>query len=150
MIWIACQIVLGYFTYKGYGNVHLYFCFCIGITRYHDSQSNTNHFLIVLYFHLFLSNNYMVQITYFRFIIIIPIMSRYQHVYSWPSLATPPYRPLFLAGPQGYIQYRHRAAVCRFELDVLPLLVYVKGPTGVHPLWVHPYFPSSVLHVWFV
>ena len=47
-------------------------------------------------------------------IIIIIIMSRYQHGYSWPSLATPSYRPLLSADPQGYIPYRHRAAACRF------------------------------------
>ena len=40
----------------------------------------------------------------------------------------------FLADPQGYIPYQHRAAVCRFELVVLPLLIHVKGPTGVHHL----------------
>ena len=50
-------------------------------------------------------------------------MSRYQHGYFLPSLATPPYRPLFLAGLPGYIQYLRRAAVCMFE----PLLVPVKG-----------------------
>ena len=27
---------------------------------------------------------------------------------------TSPYRPLLPAGPQGYIPYRHRAAVCMF------------------------------------
>ena len=59
-------------------------------------------------------------------------MSRYQHRYSRPSLATPTYRLLLLADPQGYILYQHRAAVCGFELDVLPLLVHVKGSTGVH------------------
>ena len=56
------------------------------------------------------------------------------------SLATRPYRPLPLAGLPGYIPYRHRAAVCIFELDVLPLLVPVKGSTGVHHLWARPYF----------
>ena len=50
------------------------------------------------------------------------------------SLTTPPYRPLFLAGFPGYIQYQHRAAACMFELDDLPLLVPVKGSTGVHHL----------------
>ena len=68
-------------------------------------------------------------------VIIINIMLCYQHGYFWPSLATPPYRPLLSADPQGYIPYRHRAAVCRFELDILPLLVPVKGSTGVHHLW---------------
>ena len=81
---------------------------------------------------------------------IIIIMSRHQHGYTWASLATPPYRPLLSAGLQGNIPYRHRAAVCRFELVVLPLLVHVKGSTGVHLLWARPYFSSSVLHVWFI
>ena len=42
------------------------------------------------------------------------------------------------------------AAVYRFKVVVLPLLVHVKGSTGVHHLWACPYFSSSVLHVWFV
>ena len=58
---------------------------------------------------------------------IIIIMSQYQHGYPWPSLATPPYRPLLQVDLQGYIPYRHRAAECRLELVVLPLLVHVKG-----------------------
>ena len=45
---------------------------------------------------------------------IIIIMSRCQHEYPWPFFATLPYRPLLPAGLQGYILYRHRAAVCRF------------------------------------
>ena len=64
--------------------------------------------------------------------IIISIKSHHQHGYPRPSLATPPYRPLLPAGLQGYIPYRHRAAVCRFELVVLPLLVHVNVSTGVH------------------
>ena len=65
---------------------------------------------------------------------IIIILLHYQHGYSCLSLslATPSYCPLLSAVPQGYIPYQHRAAVCRFELDVLPLLVHVKGSTGVH------------------
>ena len=62
----------------------------------------------------------------------------------------PPYRPLLLAGLLDYIQYLLRAAVCMFELDVLPLLVPAKGSTGVHHLRARPYFSSSVPHVWFV
>ena len=77
-------------------------------------------------------------------------MSRYQHGYSWQSLATPPNRPLLSADPQGYIPYWHRAAVCRFKLDVLPLLVHVPGSTWVHHSWARPYFSSSVPCVWFV
>ena len=63
------------------------------------------------------------------------IMSCYQHGYPWPSLATPPYHSLLPVGLQGYILYQHRAAVCRFELVVLPLVVHVNGSTGVHHLW---------------
>ena len=83
-------------------------------------------------------------------IIIIIIMSRHQHGYPLPSLAIPLYHPLLLAGLQEYIPYRHRAAVCRFELVVLPLLDHVKGSTGVCHLWGRPYFSSSVLYIWFV
>ena len=57
-------------------------------------------------------------------------MSRYQHEYFWPSLATPPYRPLLLEGLPGYIQYLHRAAVSIFELDVLHLFDSVKRSTS--------------------
>ena len=75
----------------------------------------------------------MVQII-ITIIIIIIIMSRYQHGYLWPFLAIPLYRPLLLVGLQGYIPYRHKAAVCWFTLVVLPLLVHVKGSIGVHHL----------------
>ena len=54
-------------------------------------------------------------------------MSHYQHGYSRPSLATPPYRPLLSADHQGYIPYRHGTVVCQFKLDVLTLLVHGKG-----------------------
>ena len=77
-------------------------------------------------------------------------MSRYQHGYFWPFLATPPDRPLPLAGLPDYIQYRHRAAVRMVKLDVLALLVPVKGSSGVHHLQARPYFSRSVLRVWFV
>ena len=65
----------------------------------------------------------------------IIIMLRYQHGYLWPSLATPPYRPLLPAGLQSHIPYQHRATVCRFELVVPLLFVHVKGSTGVYRLW---------------
>ena len=54
-----------------------------------------------------------------------------------------PYRPLLPAGLQSYIPYRHRAAVCRFELVVLPLLVHVKEYTGVHTSPVVSCMPGS-------
>ena len=69
-------------------------------------------------------------------------MSRSHHGYFLLSLATPPYRPLLLAGPQGYIRYRHRTAVSRFKLDVLLLLIHMKGSTGVHHLRALPYFSA--------
>ena len=53
------------------------------------------------------------------------IISRYQHGYSWPSLATPPDRPLLQARPQGYIPYWHRPAVCRFKLVILPFSAFL-------------------------
>ena len=72
------------------------------------------------------------------------------HAISTDIIATPPYRLLLSADPQGHIPYRHRAAVCRFELDVLRFLVHVKGSIGVHHLWTRPYFSCSVPGVWLV
>ena len=97
---------------------------------------------ISAYLYLFIS----ISIYSCSYIIIIIIMLCYQHRYPWPSLATPPYDPLLPAGLQSYILYRHRAAVCRFKLVILPLLGHVKGSTGVHHLWARPYFSSSVPH----
>ena len=68
----------------------------------------------------------------------------------WPSPATRIYRPSLPVVLQCYILNRHRAVVCRFLPVVLPLLVHVKGSTGVCRLCVRPYFSSKVLHVWFV
>ena len=82
--------------------------------------------------------------------IYIIIMSCRQHEYPWPSLNTPPYRSSLLVGPQGYIPYPHRAAVCRFELYVLLLLGHMRGSIGKHHLWARPCFSSRFLHVWFV
>ena len=66
---------------------------------------------------------------------------------SCAFLTTPLYRSSLPAGPQGYIPYPHRAAVCRCELVALTLLGHVKGFIRVHHLWARPYFSSSVLHV---
>ena len=52
-------------------------------------------------------------------------MSRYQR-YLWPYLATPTDCPLLPAAPQSNIPYRHRAAVCMFEL------VFARPCEGVH------------------
>ena len=46
----------------------------------------------------------------------------YIYIYIYPI---PPYRPLLLAGPQGYTPYLHRDAVCRFVLVDLSLLNHV-------------------------
>ena len=72
----------------------------------------------------------------------IIIMSCRQHGYSWPSLATPPYRSSLPAGPQGYISYPNRAAVCRFELVVLLLFGHMTGSIGEHHLWARLCFSS--------
>ena len=85
-----------------------------------------------------------------RLVAFIIILLSHQRGYPWPSLATSPYRSSHLAGLHGCTPYPHRAAVCRFELVTLLLLGHVKGSIGVHHLWAHPYFFSSVLHVWFV
>ena len=77
-------------------------------------------------------------------------LSYHQHGYPWPSLATPPYRSSFLAGPQGYIPYPHRPALRTFELVALHLLGHVKGSIRVHDLWARPCFSSRVLYIWFV
>ena len=50
------------------------------------------------------------------------------------------YRQLLSLDPQGYIPYRYRAAVCRFELDGLPLLVLVKVSTEYI---THEFVPTS-------
>ena len=84
------------------------------------------------------------------YIYIFIIISCRQHGYPWPSLTTPPYRSSLLVGPQGYIPYPQRAAVCRFELVALLLLGHVRGPIEEHHIWARPYFSSSVLHVWFI
>ena len=73
-------------------------------------------------------------------IIIIIIMSCHEHGYPWPSLATPPNRSSLLVGPQGYIPYPHRAAVCRFKLVILLLLGHMRGSIVEHRLWARPCF----------
>ena len=82
--------------------------------------------------------------------VIIIILLYHQHRYPRHSFATPPYRSLLLSGPQGYIPYPHRAAICRFELVTLLLLGHVRRSIGEHHLWAHPCFSSSVLHLWFI
>ena len=57
-----------------------------------------------------------------------------------PFSPLPPYRQLLPAGLQSYIPYQNRAAVCRFELVILPLLGHVEG---VH--WSSSLMISSLL-----
>ena len=49
--------------------------------------------------------------THTHIYIITIIFSCCPHGYPWPSLATPLYRSLLPAGPQGYAPYPHRAVV---------------------------------------
>ena len=92
----------------------------------------------------------LIYIYIYIYIYHIIIMSFRYHGYPWPSLATSPYRSSPLAGLQGYISYPHIAAICMCELDVQLFLGHMQGSIGVHHLWAHPCFSSSVLHVWFV
>ena len=68
-------------------------------------------------------------------------MSYHRHGYPWPSLVTPPYHSSLLAGPQGYIPYPHRDAVCRFKLVVLLLLGYMRGSIA---LYCHPLIHAEI------
>ena len=81
------------------------------------------HTYIHTYIYIYILENKAISASekYPHFIIMIIIMSRYQHGYPWSSLATSPYCQLLPAGLQGYIPYLHRAAVWRFEPVVLPL-----------------------------
>ena len=54
------------------------------------------------------------------------IISPRLHGYPWPFLTTLLYRPLLPVSYQGYIPYRYRIAVCRFQL------VHVGLCEGVH------------------
>ena len=69
---------------------------------------------IYMYTYMYMTLEYTLTHTHTRIYIvntyIIIITSSHQHWYPWPSLASPPYCPLFPAGLQGYIPYRHRAA----------------------------------------
>ena len=120
----------------------------IAVKRY--ANKGFHHHSWVVYLYLANQSSNLLCISHLIHIILIIIMSHYQHGYPWHSLATPPYRSLLPVGLQGYIPYLHRAAVCRFELVVLHLLVHVKGSTGVHHLRARFYFSSSVLHIYFV
>ena len=70
-------------------------------------------------------------------------MSRRQHGYPWPSLATSPYHSSPPAGLQGYILCPHIVAVCKFVLVVLLLHIHMWGSTGVHRLWARPCFSKG-------
>ena len=110
------------------GNVYVCACMCVCVCIYiWVCVCLFVHTHIHIYLATIVDDMYI-----YVYIYIIIIMPHHQHGYPWPSLATPPYRPLLRAGLQGYISYRNRAAVYRFELVGLPLLVHVKGSTGVH------------------
>ena len=88
-------------------------------------------------------------------------MSCRQHGYPWPSLATSPYHSSLLAGLQGYIPYPHIAAICMFELVILPYagvhrstslmsssLLFQQCPAClvIIPNWCFIFFPCFFLH----
>ena len=104
-IYICQSIYLSIYIY-----IYIYIC--------NDSLANTSSFSWGTVNHYF-------SIT---FSVYLSTMSRYQHGYPWTSLATPSYSPLLPVGLQKYIPNQHKAAVCRFELVVLSLLVHIKGP----------------------
>ena len=65
-------------------------------------------------------------------------MSCHQHGYSWPSLATSPYRSSPLAALQGYIPYPHIAAVVlnfpkQTTLENKAITIWMKGATITIP-----------------
>ena len=100
------------------------------MSLYQAFLSNIYHLIIIIRFQIVNDCNFCcipLIILFNWIVIIIIIMSSYQGGYPWPSLATPSYHPLLPVGLQEYTPYRHRAAVCMFELVALPLLGHVKG-----------------------
>ena len=77
-------------------------------------NEDRSDYLFTKWFHCFKNKMYtwndIITIT------IIIIISRYQHGYPWPSLATPPYLPLLPTGPQGYILWRGSQENITYEL----------------------------------
>ena len=133
-----------HFTYSCMAMLHTYIYICIYVIYLlyfcqHVSTLNLPALKSIL----------LRTILNIRMIIII-IMSRRQHGYPWPSLATSPYHSSPTAGLQGYILCPHIVAVCKFELVVLLLHGHMWGSIGVHHLWARPCFSSSVQRVWFV
>ena len=95
---------------------HVYTCMCI------EKLTSIRIINGWWYHNKEISHKSAIKPRYVTDIIIIIIMLCRQHGYTWPSLATPPYRSSLLVGPQGYIPYPYIAAVYSFELVVLLLL----------------------------
>ena len=91
-----------------------------------------------------------INMLYIYIYIIIIIKTCRQHGYTWPSLATFPYRSSPPAGLLGYIPCPHVAAVCKFGLVVLLLLGHMWGSIEVRHLRARLCFSSSVRRVWLV
>ena len=70
---------------------------------------------------------------------------KYWHGFPWPSPAIHLQRLSLPAGLPGHNLCR--TVVVRFLMVNQILLVRVKGSTGVHCLWIRPYFSSSVPRV---
>ena len=96
--------------------------------------------------HCFTHSDLILVVTWFNVtLIIIIIMLLHQHGYPRSFLATVLCRPLLPVGLQGFIPYRHRAAVCRFKLVVQNLFDHMKGSTGLHHLFSLARWESSSL-----
>ena len=71
--------------------------------------------------------------------------SRYSLIlYHYPSLSSIAPGGSFMQHPESV------QSCCRLVLAGHSIPVRVKGSTGVHRLWVPPYFSRSVPHVWFI
>ena len=85
--------------------IHIQILGCFLRTFMHTASTNMYEFYGI---------SYLCKVFNAKFIFIHIVMSHCQQGFSWPSLATHLYRLLFRGGRQGYILYRHRAAVYSF------------------------------------
>ena len=95
----------------GHSRYYIFFFFLLFSLRA-SYRSPSETLVVTLNIHIYIYSHI------YTYIYMYIIMSHHQHGYFSPFLATPLHRPLLLAGPQCYIQYQHRAVVCRCELDV--------------------------------
>ena len=87
--------------------IYIYICVCVCVCV-RDQQKTLWPESILQ------TNEYATQTVHIKYIIMIIILSCYQHRSPWVSLTTRLYRPSLPEGLQGYILYRHKAVVYRF------------------------------------